>query len=245
MKISPEPGNNRILCSLTESELLQLSPNLESVTISHAEVLFDVSEKLQYFYFPTTSIVSLLNCLEDGTTVEIAKVGNEGLIGVIALMGSNESTTQAIVIQPGHAYRISLAILQSNLARSGGRRSGILQKLILRYAQSLFIQLSQNAACYRRHTVEQQLSTWLLSCFDQKETNILSITQESIAYCLGVRRESVTEAAKKLQESGLIKCRRGEIELTNRAGMEIKSCECYKIIKNTILNYFPNDLQAA
>ena len=116
--------------------------------------------------------------------------------------------------------------------------------MILRYIQTLFIQMSQNAACNRRHSVEQQLSSWLLSSFDRAGTNTLSITQESIAYCLGVRRESVTEAAYKLQESGVIKYRRGQIELTSRTGMENKACECYKVIKKETILYSTN-LQAA
>lgn len=244
MNISPDPCDNRILCALTEFELNQLSQNLESVTLSHAEVLCDVSDKLQHLYFPTTATISLLNCLEDGITVEVAKVSNEGLIGVTALMGRNESLTQAVVIQTGHAYRVSMASLETILARGGGRRSGALQKLILRYAQMLFIQMSQSAACNRRHTIEQQLSSWLLTSFDRVETNILSITQESISYCLGVRRESVTEAAKRLQESGVIKYCRGQIELTNRVEMENKACECYRVIKSES-NTLSADLQAA
>jgi len=231
MKITPNSFNNHLLCALTEPELNQLIPHLESIALPRAEVLFDVNDKLQHLYFPTTAIVSLLNCLEDGSTVEVAMVGNEGLLGVTALMGRIESSTQAIVNQGGHAYRVSMASLHTLLARSGGRRSGTLQKMILRYIQTLFIQMSQSAACNRRHTIEQQLSSWLLSGFDRAGTNTLSITQESISFCLGVRRESVTEAAYKLQESGVIKYRRGQIELTNRAGMEIKACECYKIIK--------------
>ncbi len=229
MKTTPDLCDNHTLCALTEPELNQLIPHLELITLSRAEVLFDVYDKLKYLYFPTTAIVSLLNCLQDGSTVEVAMVGNEGLLGVTALMGRNESSTQAIVIQAGHAYRVSMVSLQIVLARSGGRRSGTLQKMILRYAQTLFVQMSQSAACNRRHTIEQQLSSWLLSGFDRAGTNTLSITQESISYYLGVRRESVTEAAKKLQESGVIQYRRGQIELTNRAGMEIKACECYKV----------------
>jgi len=182
--------------------------------------------------------------LQDGSTVEVAMVGNEGLLGVTALMGRNESPMQAIVIQAGHAYRVSMVSLQTVLARSGGRRSGTLQKIILRYAQTLFVQMSQNTACYRRHSIEQQLASWLLFSLDRAGTNTLSITQESISYCLGVRRESVTEAAKKLQESGVIQYRRGQIELTNRAAMEIKACECYKVIKRES-NILSTDLQAA
>ncbi len=244
MKISPAPCDNHILGALSTSELNQLIPHLESMSITHGEVLFDVFDKLKYLYFPTSAIASLLNCLEDGTTVEVAMVGSEGLIGVTALMGRNESAMQAIVNRTGHVYRVSMASLQSVLARRGGRRSSTLQKLILRYVQTLFIQMSQNVACNRRHSIEQQLSSWLLFNFDRARTNTLSITQETISYCLGVRRESVTEAAKKLQDAGVIKYRRGQIELTNRLGMEKKACECYKVIKEETAIYSTN-LQAA
>ena len=242
--ITCDPRENHLLCALTKSELKLLIPHLELVTISASEVLFETGEKLQYVYFPITATASLLCCLEDGTTVEVAMVGKEGILGLSALMGKNESPTQAIVNQAGLAYRASINSIQSVLARSGGRRSGVLQKLILRYAQTLLIQMSQSTACNRRHTIDQQLCSWLLSCFDRRNTNALSMTQESIAFILGVRRESITGIAKNLQEAGIINYQRGYIELKSRAGMESRACECYRVLKGES-NRLSDDLKAA
>jgi CRP-like cAMP-binding protein len=152
--------------------------------------------------------------------------------------------TQAIVNLEGSAYRISLKPFRNALARSGGRRAGMLQVIMLRYAQMLFIQMSQITACNRRHTIEQQLSCWLLSRFDRANSNSLPLTQESIAYLLGVRRESIAQAAKRLQEAGIINYRRGHIDLVNREQMEKTACECYKVIKNASTS-LENDTKAA
>ena len=239
-----DPRENQILCALKSSEFNQLAAHLELVTMSRSEVLFEANEKLQYVYFPTTATASLLCCLEDGTTVEVAMVGNEGMLGISALMGGHGTLTQAIINLPGQGYRISVKSLQSVLARSGGRRSGMLQKLILRYAQMLFIKMSQATACNRRHALEQQLCCWLLLSFDHTQSNKLALTQESIAYTLGVRRESITEAARKLQYAGIIDYHRGCIELKDREKLETTACECYGVMKEESVR-LASDLQAA
>lgn len=224
---------NSILGALTAAELDSLAPHLELVTLLHSEVLFEDNDMLQYVYFPVTATVSLLCCLEDGSCVEVAMVGNEGIIGISVVLGNNAKTlTQAITKIEGQAYRISVRELKNILARSGGRRAGTLKKLLLRYAQTLLVQISQATACNRRHALEQQLCTWLLSCFDRSNSSNLSITQELIAYILGVRRESITVIAKKLQEEGMINYSRGQIQLKCREKLEIHACECYSIVKN-------------
>lgn len=231
MPITYDPRENHILYALRQSEFERLVPQLELVTMARSEVLFEANDKLQYLYFPTTAVTSLLCCLEDGTSVEVAMVGNEGVLGVSVLMGKNETLTQVIVSKAGYGYRISKNSLQSALVRSGGRRAGMLQKLMLRYAQTLFVQMSQATACNRRHTLEQQLCCWLLLNSDRGYSNSLSITQELIAYMLGVRRESVTEAAGKLQDAGMISYHRGHIELKDRVKLEAVACECYGVMK--------------
>jgi CRP-like cAMP-binding protein len=234
---SCDPRDNQILGALKQSEREQLATHLELIALSRSEVLYESNDKLQYTYFPITATVSLVCPLEDGSTVEVAMVGNEGLLGISAVMGRNETLNQAIVNVEGHAYRISVAALRSVLARSGGRRKGTLNMLMLRYAQTLLIQMSQTAACNRRHTIEQQLGCWLLSTFDRANSNSLSITQESIAYVLGVRRESITEVAKRLQEAGTINYCRGHIELKNRKQLENTACECYGVMRNESIRW--------
>ena len=240
-----DPRENLILSALPQAEFELLEPHLELVTMSRAEILFEANDKLTYIYFPITSTASLLCCLQDGTSVEVAMVGNEGILGLSALLGSGKlALIQAIVNVAGQGYRISIKSLQHVLARSGGRRGGLLQKLLLRYAQTLFIQMSQATACNRHHAIEQQLCCWLLLSFDRGHIDNLLMTQESIAYILGVRRESITEAARKLQQAGIINYHRGHIELKDRKKLETTACECYQIIREESIRLF-DDFQKA
>ncbi|SFF26739.1 Crp/Fnr family transcriptional regulator [Nitrosomonas sp. Nm166] len=245
MSITCDPRENHILRALRQAEFELLEPHLELITMSRAEILFEANDKLQYIYFPVTATASLLCCLEDGTSVEVAMVGNEGILGVSALLGGrNLALIQAIINVAGHGYRVSIKSLQNVLARSGGRRAGMLQKLLLRYAQTLFIQMSQTTACNRHHAIEQQLCCWLLLSFDRGHVNSLLMTQESIAYILGVRRESITEAARKLQQAGIINYHRGHIELKDKQKLEDTACECYKVKKEESIRLF-TDFQNA
>ncbi|SFF24785.1 Crp/Fnr family transcriptional regulator [Nitrosomonas sp. Nm166] len=224
------PRENHILRALGQSEFELLAPHLELVNLPRAEVLFDVYDQLNYVYFPITSIASLLCYLEDGTGMEVGTIGNEGCIGVSALTGGR-ALTQTVIKVEGHCYRISLKSLKSILARSEGRRTGILKKLMLRYVGTLFIQVSQATVCNRRHNIEQQLCSWLLLNFDRIHSSSLTITQESIAHLLGVRRESISDVAKKLRQAGIIDYRRSNFELKNKEELKTKACECYAVIK--------------
>ncbi|MES2365302.1 MAG: Crp/Fnr family transcriptional regulator [Pseudomonadota bacterium] len=226
-----DPLLNAILRALSPAEFEYIAPRLELVSMSSAEVLYEVNEKLRYAYFPITATASLLCGLEDGTSVEVAVVGHEGMLGVSVYMGSDAPLTQATIHTAGFLYRIPAQLMQEALTRSGGRRAGTLQSILLRYTQTLIIQMAQTTACNRRHSVEQQLCRWLLLNFDRVHSNSLTMTQELIANMLGVRRESITEAARKLQLAGILNYRRGHIEVTNRAELEAHVCECYKVLK--------------
>lgn len=243
VKISNDinPRDNYILNALSPPEYNYISPHLEYVSLSSGEVLFEINQKVQYVYFPLTFIASLLCSLEDGTAVEIATIGNEGILGISAFLGGNGGLTEALIHKTGDGYRISTQSLQRALERSGGRRASNLHKILLRYAHSLFIQMSQTTACNRRHTLEKHLSRWLLLNFDRTSSNKIPLTQDSIGYILGVRRESITEAAKKLQNAGVIESTRGQIELIDRSKLEELTCECYGIIKSQVINSLPNN----
>ncbi|MEQ1598428.1 MAG: Crp/Fnr family transcriptional regulator [Methylotenera sp.] len=222
-----DPHQNHLLDALLKVDYDRLFPDLELVEMPLGEVVCESGSKLKYVYFPTTSIISLLYVMEDGASAEIAVVGNEGILGIPIFMGGETMPSRAVVQSAGHAYRLKAQLLKNefNLA-------GPLQRLLLRYTQALIIQMAQTAVCNRHHSVEQQLCRWLLLSIDRLPDNELSMTQELIANMLGVRREGVTQAAGKLQSLGLINYRRGHISVLDLAGLEKRSCECYRVVKS-------------
>jgi CRP-like cAMP-binding protein len=240
MRAPHSPRNNLLLAVLPAAEYEHLSPHLELVKMRLGAVLYESGSELRYAYFPTTAMVSLLYIMEDGTSAEIAGVGNEGIIGVSIFMEGETTPNLAMVQFEGYAYRLKSHLLKEEFNRGGGRRSGALQNLLLRYTQTLITQISQTAVCNRHHSVEQQLCRWLLSNLDRSPSNELTITQELIANMLGVRRESVTEAAGKLQQAGIISYRRGHITVIDRSGLEKWACECYQVVKTEFNRLLPD-----
>lgn len=226
------PQQNFLINALPRSTLERLTPMLELIHLQQGQVLYELNHPLFYVYFPTTSVVSLLNLLENGTSAEIAAVGHEGMVGVSLLMSSKPMHNLAVVQSAGHAYRLKGSILRQELNRSGGRRSGTLQKLLLHYTQALIAQTAQTAVCNRHHSIEQQLCRYLLSTLDRLPSKEVAMTQELIANMLGVRREGITEAAGKLQKKGLINYSRGHITIMDRSGLEKQACECYMVVKH-------------
>jgi CRP-like cAMP-binding protein len=216
---------NHLLAALSAEEFGRLEPDLELVSLALGKVIYESGDKMTHVYFPTTAIISMLYIMENSATAEIGIAGNNGLIGSPLFMGSESTSSRAVVQSTGEAIRIKAKPLQTEFDRGG-----LFQKLLLRYTQSLMTQISQTAVCNRLHNVDQQLCRWLLINHDQLETDKLIMTQELIANMLGVRREGVTIAAKKLQEKGLIKYARGTITMLDRKGLEQAVCECYQIV---------------
>lgn len=220
------PRQNHLLAHLPDIEYDRLLPSLEYVPMPLGHSLYESGVQMRHVYFPTNSIVSLLCAMEDGTSAEIAVVGNEGVVGVSLFMGGESTSSRAMVKSAGHAYR-----LKGQLVKDEFFRAGPMQRLLLRYTQSLLTQMAQTASCNRHHTLDQQLCRWLLLSLDRLPSSDLVMTQELIANMLGVRREGITEAAGNLQRSGLIKYQRGHITVLDRAGLEARSCECYAVVK--------------
>jgi len=189
-------------------------------------VLHEPGESLQQAYFPTTSIVSILSVLGNGALTEVAVVGHEGMIGIPVLMGSESTQSRAVVNNAGYGYMLDAKLLKAEFDRAGG-----MMQLFLRYTQALITQMSQNAVCNRRHSLEQQVCRWLLLSLDRLPVNDILVTQAFLAGMLGVRREAVTLAAGNLQDAGLIHYRRGCITVTDRARLEKRVCECYAVVK--------------
>lgn len=221
-----EHGQNHILAGLSPDAYERLKPHLELVPLEFGLVLQESGTQLRHIYFPVDSIISLLCVMEDGSSAEIAVVGNEGMIGIALFMGGLSTLNRAVVQRAGYAYRLSAGVLKREFELGGSLRD-----MLLRYTQALITMMAQSAACNRHHSVEQQLCRWLLLNLDRLPSNELRMTQESIANMLGVRREGVTEAAGKLHSAGIINYSRGRISVVNRPKLEMRVCECYEVVK--------------
>jgi CRP-like cAMP-binding protein len=221
---------NRLLAALPAEVYERLAPHLEDSPLLLGQVIYESGERLDHIYFPTTSIVSLLYMMEDGTSAEIGVVGNDGVVGIALFMGGETTPNRAVVQSEGQSLTLDPGVLMQEF-----RRGGPLQLLLLRYTQALITQMSQTAVCNRLHSVDQQLCRWLLLSHDRLESNELTMTQELIANMLGVRREGVTVAAGHLQSAGLIYYQRGKITIIDRAGLEARACECYQVVRNEFM----------
>jgi CRP-like cAMP-binding protein len=226
-----DPNQNHLLAALPPQDFEPLAAHLELVPMALGQMLYEPGGQMRHVYFPTTCIVSLHYVTESGASAETAGVGNEGVVGVSLFMGGDSTPSSAVVQTAGHAYRLERAILKEQF-----NRAGALQRLLLRYTQALMTQMAQTAVCNRHHSVEQQLCRWLLLTLDRLPSRELVMTQELVASMLGVRRESVTDAAGNLQAAGCIRYRRGHIGVLNRIGLETRSCECYGVVKKELLS---------
>ena len=229
------PRENRLLAVRPDAEYHRIAPHLEVVSLPLGKVLYESGGLLDWVFFPTDAIVSLLYVMEDGSSAEIAVVGYEGLIGIALFMGGLTMPNRAVVQSAGQAYRLRGTILNQEF-----NRSGEFQHLLLRYTLALLTQMGQTAVCNRHHSVDQQLCRWLLLSLDRLPSNELSMTQELIANMLGVRREGVTEAAGKLQKDRLIHYSRGRITVLDRPGLEARVCECYNVVRDEFERLLPD-----
>ncbi|MCB8745661.1 Crp/Fnr family transcriptional regulator [Rhodoferax sp. U2-2l] len=230
----PDPRQNQILAALPKTEFERLLPDLELVAMPLGWTLSESGDHVKFLHFPISGIVSLIYALEDGSSSEIALVGNEGLVGISIYMGGESMPSATEVQSAGQAYRLSRKIMKREF-ELGGK----LQHLALLYTQALICQTSQTAVCNQHHAVEQQFCRWLLMSFDRLHSDKMTITQEQISHLLGVRRESVTQTAGKLQKEGLIAKARGSITVLDRAKLEERACECYAAVKEECERLLP------
>jgi CRP-like cAMP-binding protein len=229
-----DPRQNRLLAALPEPEWQRWLPQLEPVEMTLGQVIYEPDRTLSHAYFPATSIVSLLQVMEDGSSAEIAMIGKEGLVGVPLFMGGQSTPGRAVVQSGGTGYRLKAATIQQEFTHPP------VLHLLLRYTQALITQMAQTAVCNRHHSVDQQLCRWLLLSLDRLDSTELVMTQGLIANMLGVRREGVTEGAMKLQKAGLIQYVRGRITVLDRPGLEQRTCECYAVVKKEYDRLLPN-----
>ncbi len=218
---------NRLLAALPAEEYERLLPHLEPVSFSLGETVYESGERMEYVYFPTDSIVSLLYTMLDGATAEMGLVGREGVVGIALFMGGDTMPNRAVVQGAGAVVRVKAKALQDEF-----RRGGAFQLLLLKYTQALITQIAQTAVCNRLHPVEKRLCRWLLMTQDRAQSDTLQMTHEFIANMLGIQREAVSVAAHRLQGRGMISYVRGRIRILDRAQLEGCACECYAVVRD-------------
>lgn len=218
--------DNLLIGALDSDAYQRLSPRLELTIMTRGEIICSPGRKLSHAYFPVSGIISLSQMLEDGATGESAVIGNEGMLGVAIFTGGCTMASEASVQNGGYAYRLPAEVLMDEFNSCASTRNRL-----LRYTQALLAETSQTAICNRHHTVQQQLCRKLLLTLDRLPGNELHMTQEQIASTLGVRREGICEAARRLQLSGLITYKRGRITVHDRDLLEEYACECYRVVK--------------
>ena len=220
-------NENKVLAALHSSNYQHFFSQLEHVTLSLGEVIYEAESKIEYVYFPVTAVFSMLASMENGDTVEVGPVGDEGMVGLTVFFGASTSPTRVIVHAAGTAMRIKANLLSEEL-RTG---KSPMPRLLLRYTQMLLAMTGQASACHKLHSLEQQFARWLLMMHDYAGDELL-LTHELISQTLGVRRAGITGSAIEFRNAGLIDHTRGHIQLVDRQGLEARACECYRVIKD-------------
>jgi CRP-like cAMP-binding protein len=224
---------NRFLATLPPHDFSLLAPHLRTITLERGVMLHDVGEEIEHVYFPHTGMVSLVAVMQSGATVETATVGRSGVIGASAGLGGHATFGRAIVQLPGSAAWLSAA--QFHAAAS---QSQAIRDLIVRYNDLLLAQIQQSVACNALHALEARLCRWLLQTHDCLDGDMIPLTQEFLGQMLGVRRTTVTIAARLLQSAGLIRYRRGLIQILDRRALEDIACECYAAVRQNANKVF-------
>ena len=232
---SNEEKVNRLLAALSTTEYQRLLPDFKEVWLENNQIIYQPNEEITEVYFPLDALISIVSTLKNGSTTEIAVVGNQGMVGLPVLWGGNTSIVNTVVQITGNAIKLSASKLKSECSRKGQ-----LENLLQLYTQALFAQMAQNAACNSHHKIEKRLARWLLTVRDCIPQNELPLTQEFMASMLGVRRSGVTQAAGILQQAQIIKYVRGKITILNREALEENSCECYQVVKQEYKRLFAN-----
>jgi CRP-like cAMP-binding protein len=221
-----KPHTNHLLAAVPAEEMEVLRPDLETVPLAFKQVLYEPERPIEQVYFPHRGVVSLVTEMEDGSSVEVATVGPEGIVGLPVFLGDTTIAGRAFAQVPGEAARMNADAFRRALGRCPK-----LHQLLSRYTLALLNLLAQNGACNRSHSVEERLARWLLMTQDRVHAPTFPMTQEFMAQMLGVSRPTVSTTASILQKAGFITYARGQINVTDRRGLEAASCECYRVIR--------------
>lgn len=217
---------NRLLSALPSEDRALLTPHLTTVDLEKGRLLYDPGDLIEQVYFPNDCVISLMTLMENGAAIESATIGREGALGLMAAVAPRQSLSRAIVQAPGSALRIAAGPLHDVWTRSAALRDRV-----DRHNEALFGHAIQSVACNALHAVEARFCRWLLSCHDRIDSNTVNLTQEFLADMLGVQRTTVTAVAGSMQAKGLIRYRRGVVDILDRAGLETMACECYGAVR--------------
>lgn len=220
------PGENRLLAALGAEDYERIRPLLRTTPMTYGEVFVEVDGPFADVYFPVVGVISAILVLDDGRTIEVGTVGNEGMAGVPVFLGAERSPTKIYCQVTGEVVRMEAGAFRDEIGRGGP-----LAVIARRYVQAYINQVSQSVACNGLHTIEERLCRWLLMTHDRMGSDILPLTQEVISEMLGVRRPSVSVVAGTLQKAGLIRYVRGRVEILDRPALESSACECYRIVR--------------
>ena len=221
-----KPRDNHLLAAIAAADFERLRPHLEIVELEFGRSIYEPGSELPYVYFPTTAIISILHLTQDGGSAETALVGREGVVSIASYLGGGTTVGRAMVQVAGLSVRAPSQRIVQDFDRGRDVR-----RVLLRYAQAVLTQMAQTAVCNRHHEVAQQLCRWILATHDRIQTPDIPMTHQLIADMLGVRREGVTEAARKLKDAGVIEYTRGRIRVVDRVGLEAAACECYGVVR--------------
>jgi CRP-like cAMP-binding protein len=233
---TPADRENRLLGGLPRGEARRLEAVLKAQPVEMKQVLLDADAPIAAVYFPVNSVVSLLTRLEDDPGVEIATIGNEGLVAISVALGATRMNPReyAVVQVPGEVMAMDVEVFRDEMGRGGPFAS-----MMMRYAQAYMSQIAQQVACNGLHSVEERCCRWILLTHDRVGADEFPMTHEFLAQMLGVRRASVTVTAGILQQAGFIQIQRGRLRVVDRAGLEGAACECYQVIRDVFDQLLP------
>ncbi len=221
-----DPHANRLLGLLPPRDYQRLRPHLRRIPLEYRQSLYRANKPIEFVYFIETGVGSLVNTMKNGEAAEVGTIGNEGLVGLPAVLGDDRAPTGVYVQVPGAGLRMKATLFKKELARSAS-----MQTVMLQYGHAFFNQVAQSAACNHFHTLQQRCCRWLLMTHDRMQSDEFLLTQEFLAMMLGVQRTGISGVASGLQRAGLIRYRRGQVTILNRRALERRSCECYGVSK--------------
>jgi CRP-like cAMP-binding protein len=227
------PPGNRLLAGLPPEEYQRLLPRLQLVQLALKQVLFKPRSSIDYAYFPNRGVVSALTVMADGRAIEVATIGDEGMVGLPLLVGAKTMPNRVIVQVPGEALRMAEDVLREEVSRESP-----LRRLLVLYHTAFMTQVSQAVACNGLHSVHQRCCRWLLMTQDRAHSDVFPMTHEFLAEMLGVRRSTVSEVLEPFQKKGLIRYSRGKCTVLDRKGLKAGSCECFGRINDEFESLF-------